>query len=268
MFNNLVESANHSKDMKRKGAFFLATLSIYAVLFLFAGVASIYAYNAHVDNQSLELLAMVTPVHLADIQKPRNDHPRVSPKAGDQRRIATRTETPPSNNPTQVIKGISFAPQKVSPVPPNTDWKIDSVNYTPNESGNPFGTSSGTSSRGDNNGTVRDEPPVLAKKQPDVAKPQPPSILKTSRVLNGEAKYLPKPVYTQLMRTAGAQGLVKIQILIDEAGNVVSAQAVSGNPMLLAECVKAALQAKFTSTKLNDQPVKVSGMIIYNFIRN
>ena len=54
---------------------------------------------------------------------------------------------------------------------------------------------------------------------------------------------------------------------IDEQGTVVSAQAVSGHPTLQQAAVNAALQARFTPTSLMGEPVKVTGVIVYNFVR-
>ncbi len=61
------------------------------------------------------------------------------------------------------------------------------------------------------------------------------------------------------------QGEVTVQVLIDEDGNVISAKAVSGDPILLPEAVRAARQARFKPTTLSGQPVKVSGLITYSF---
>ena len=55
-------------------------------------------------------------------------------------------------------------------------------------------------------------------------------------------------------------------VMIDENGNVMSAHAVSGHPLLQAAAVAAARASKFTPTKLSGQPVKVNGVIIYNFV--
>ena len=55
-------------------------------------------------------------------------------------------------------------------------------------------------------------------------------------------------------------------ILLDENGNVISAHATSGHPLLQAAAVAAARSSKFTPTKLSGQPVKVNGVIIYNFV--
>ena len=57
-----------------------------------------------------------------------------------------------------------------------------------------------------------------------------------------------------------------MQVLIDEKGNVVSAQIVSGHPFFISEAKRAAMQARFPPTMLGDQPVKVSGVITYNFV--
>lgn len=54
--------------------------------------------------------------------------------------------------------------------------------------------------------------------------------------------------------------------MIDEEGNVSSANAVSGHPLLRAAAVEAALGARFSPTRLMDNPVKVSGVIVYNFV--
>jgi protein TonB len=84
-------------------------------------------------------------------------------------------------------------------------------------------------------------------------------------VLNGRALQLPKPPYPQLARTTGISGVVTVQVLIDESGRVLSAQAISGHPLLRSAAAQAARQARFSPTILGDQPVKVSGVITYNF---
>jgi TonB family protein len=85
-------------------------------------------------------------------------------------------------------------------------------------------------------------------------------------VLNGKALYLPPPEYPPIALQAKAAGMVTVQVLIDESGNVVSAHAVSGHPLLQAAAVNAALQAKFSPTLLMGEPVKVTGVITFNFV--
>lgn len=85
-------------------------------------------------------------------------------------------------------------------------------------------------------------------------------------VVNGAAVSLPKPSYPPAAKAVNASGVVNIQVLIDEEGNVVSANAVSGHPLLRAASEQAALGAKFKPTLLQGQPVKVNGVIVYNFV--
>jgi len=85
-------------------------------------------------------------------------------------------------------------------------------------------------------------------------------------VLNGKAISLPKPAYPAAAKAVRASGSVSVQVLIDENGSVVSASAVSGHPLLRAAAVGAARGARFSPTKLSGQPVKVSGVITYNFV--
>lgn len=107
-----------------------------------------------------------------------------------------------------------------------------------------------------------------AASAPPPPKPSPPSPPKTisGGVLNGKAISKPQPAYPAIARAARASGTVTVQVLVDERGNVVSASAVSGHPLLQQSAVAAARQAKFSPTLLSGQPVKVSGVITYNFV--
>ncbi|MBX3244096.1 MAG: TonB family protein [Acidobacteria bacterium] len=85
-------------------------------------------------------------------------------------------------------------------------------------------------------------------------------------VLNGKATSLPKPAYPAAARAVCAEGTVSVQVVLDEEGNVASASAVSGHPLLRSAAVDAARGARFSPTTLNGEPVKVSGVIVYNFV--
>lgn len=85
-------------------------------------------------------------------------------------------------------------------------------------------------------------------------------------VLNFKAISLPKPPYPPAARAVKASGSIGIQVLIDEDGSIFSAEAVSGHPLLRAAARGAACEAKFTPTMLEGKPVKVAGIITYNFV--
>ena len=84
-------------------------------------------------------------------------------------------------------------------------------------------------------------------------------------VLNGKATILPQPLYPAIARAAHASGSVTVEITVDETGNVVAAHAVAGHPLLQAAAVTAARRATFAPTRLNGEPVKVAGVLVYNF---
>jgi TonB family protein len=112
----------------------------------------------------------------------------------------------------------------------------------------------------------------LAARKLDEPTPIPPkgppseSKIINGGVVNGKAISLPKPEYPAAARVAGVSGSVKVQVLIDEMGKVVTAQAIEGPPQLQFAARAAACGARFTPTLLQGQPVKVAGIIVYNFV--
>src|SRR3989442_11207456 len=111
--------------------------------------------------------------------------------------------------------------------------------------------------------TIKTETPP--EPTPPPVKPLPHAPI-SAGVLNGKAISLPKPAYPAIARQAHASGTVVVQVLIDENGNVIAAHAISGHPLLMPVAVAAAHQARFSPTKLSGQPVKVNGVIQYNFV--
>ena len=262
MFNNLIESSSHAQEYKRRGSFLLLTGVTYVVLFVIASVVSIYAYDAHLEKQTdeLDVLTWVPPP--PPEAAPEIVRNTIRPAANNTTTPvrSTRTElidsTANPNNPPRDIGTIA------SNVPPaRRDSVIGTMNADPPApAGNVRGTPGGT---GDTPVVDLPDPPPA----PTPA-PAPPKILKVSRVLNSQALSLPPPNYPQIARNIRVQGTVIVQVLIDEKGNVITAKATSGHPLLIPEAQKAALRARFSPTLLGDNPVKVQGVITYNFLLN
>ncbi|HEX8351756.1 MAG TPA: energy transducer TonB [Pyrinomonadaceae bacterium] len=84
-------------------------------------------------------------------------------------------------------------------------------------------------------------------------------------ILNGKAVTLPAPAYPQMARTSRVSGVVEVEVVIDINGKVISAKAVRGPGLLQQPAEMAARLARFTPTLLSGQPVKVVGVITYNF---
>ncbi|MFN2512674.1 MAG: TonB family protein [Pyrinomonadaceae bacterium] len=109
--------------------------------------------------------------------------------------------------------------------------------------------------------------PVVELESEPPPSPGPRPILKSvsGGVLNGMALTLPSPVYPDTAKRMRIAGTVIVNVVIDEDGKVISAEA-SGGPVTLREAaVQAARRARFSPTKLSGQPVKVSGVINYKF---
>src|SRR5437667_6200362 len=69
MFENLVESGSHKEDAKRKGSFLLLTVLLYLVLIAAGLIAGIVMAPAIIDQQTLELTALIAPVPVQQQQQ-------------------------------------------------------------------------------------------------------------------------------------------------------------------------------------------------------
>lgn len=259
MFDNLVESGSHKQDLSRKGSFLLGTIAIYAVIGISLLVAGILYAPAYLDAQDLELTTLVAPVPVPQQANEPEKQQEAKPQNKDQN-VDVRKELIADVSESRVApKEISA---KASDIPPvrrgvTTVLGNESSNAAvPINAGPGTGTGIGT---GPTKVNIAEEPP------PPPA-PTPPRAPISGGVLNGKAISLPKPNYPPIARQAHASGTVVVQVTIDENGSVISAHAVSGHPLLQAVAVAAARGARFSPTKLSGQPVKVTGVITYNFV--
>ncbi len=85
-------------------------------------------------------------------------------------------------------------------------------------------------------------------------------------VINGKALHLAAPSYPREARSARASGRVIVRVLIDESGKVIRACAIEGPNLLMKVSESAAYHSRFSPTKLAGTPVKVTGVIVYNFV--
>lgn len=85
-------------------------------------------------------------------------------------------------------------------------------------------------------------------------------------IINDKATNLPAPVYPAAAQAVKAAGEVNVKVLVDEQGATLTAESISGHPLLRQAAEQAALQAKFPPTQLSGKPVKVSGVLVYNFV--
>jgi protein TonB len=268
MFDTLVESGSHSDDLARKGSFFLGTMVFYAIVLVGVAVLSVYLYNDAIPDPSLELLTLVAP---APMEQQEQVKPKEEPKPASeqQKAVVTRTEISVI---APVVKSQEVAKETTKEVARDMSKFINKGTEDAGVStaAPPVNThfAEGTAREGSNAAgpavSGGDEPPPPAP----TPKPEPPKRTTpvSGGVLNGKAISKPQPAYPPIAKAARASGTVTVQIVVDESGRVISASAVSGHPLLQQAAVAAARQARFSPTLLSGQPVKVSGVITYNFV--
>ena len=259
MFDNLVESSSHKEDITRKGSFVGITALIYAVLLVTFFVAGIYWYDARLGDMELELTTLVAPVPVPQVQKEPEQKQEAKPQKVEQNvdvRKELVADVAESRLPPKEISA------KASDVPPVRRGVTTVVGTSDSNASAPMpaGPGAGNVVAAPARVQIADEPP------PPEVKPTPPRAPISGGVLNGKAISLPKPAYPPIARAAHAAGTVVVQVTIDENGSVIAAHAVSGHPLLQGAAVGAARQARFSPTKLSGQPVKVTGVIQYNFV--
>ena len=262
MFNNLIESSSYRKEFKRRGSFILFTTATYVLLLVITGVVSIYAYDARLVDQTFEVFTMLPPVDLTPTPAAatsHSEHPRSSDtnrSTVPERQVAMLTV----NHPDVVPERVSAVASPNQPLPEGGPVRITGRDWNP---AMPGGNGPGT---GGGRQTVQPSQIIVDVDPPPPIEIRKPLPIVSKGVITSQAIFLPKPTYSQIAKQLRIQGSVSVQVLIDETGKVISAKAVSGHPFLTIEAQKAALQARFSPTLLGDRPVKVSGVITYNFV--
>ena len=261
MFSNLIESNSHAKEFKRRGSFLLFTTATYVVLFVITGVVSIYAYDTHLEEQSLEVVMLLPPQEIV----PDTPRPVAEPSRNTSNNV--RSSVPERTIAMLSVEHPEVVPDRVSaerntvlPLPPGPVM-ITGRDYDPPPIGGGRGNNNGGTVATPSRIVIDDDPPPVPQPTPVV-----PKIVKVSEILNSRAISLPKPPYPQMAKQIRVQGTVTVQVLIDEAGRVLSAKAMSGHPLLVPDSQRAAMQARFSPTTIGGVAVKVSGVITYNFV--
>ena len=266
MFTNLIESDLHRKELKRRTSFFLATVAGYLLMLLIAGIIGIYTYDAQVEAQNTDMSIdfWIPPVrHDTPVQNHQNPAPRRATHSNapidPHLQVAMRTD------PIAPVTDSLKPPDTIGTVASNTPPTTGPVIIGPRNADPPASTSNSESVCETCTGTT--PAATVDHTTPPVVTPaKPPTQHVSSSVLVSKVINLPKPGYPLIAKQIRAQGPVNVQILVDESGRVISAHAVNGNPVLVRAAEEAARGARFTPTFLNDQPVKVQGVITYNFV--
>ncbi len=276
MLDNLIESKKNSAENKRLGKYLLTTFVLVFTLALSGVLWSLFAKDFGMGNEDLELSIVVAPIPIIEnkpepepLRRPENSQPNQT-----NNEISRQTNTQRIEETPLKIGKISVTPN-TQLARPKGDFKITSGAET-----NYIGSLAERGSAKDKTGfSDSTQTAQVEKREITIPKPPPPikkpaaeetkkTIIVSDGVINGKATSLPKPPYPQAAKAVGASGKVDVQVTIDENGSVVSAKAISGHPLLRDSAERAARSAKFSPTYLSKQPVKVSGLIVYNFTKN
>jgi protein TonB len=272
MLDQLVESKSHTGENKKRGGFLLTTFIVVTTLFAGGIVYSLFAKDLGTSDEGLELSTLVAPP-LPEEAPPPPPEPEQKPEKQQTSEKVT----------TEIIRTDRFAAVDAPTEPPkDTRGQQKVASWVPgaklgktNE--NPSAPSAGVDRTEGGGGGITPSapppsteevpppPPPKPKPTPEPTKPPVPKII-SKGVVNGQAISLPKPPYPPAAKAVRAAGTVSVQVTIDENGNVISASAAGGHPLLQQAAVGAARQAKFRPTLLSGTPVKVTGIITYNFV--
>jgi periplasmic protein TonB len=95
---------------------------------------------------------------------------------------------------------------------------------------------------------------------PPPSKPKGP-VRVGGRIRQPKLIYRPELVYPILARQARVSGVVVIDAILDEQGNVAEMKIVSGPPLLYAGALAYLKQWKYEPTYLNDVPISIEMMV-------
>jgi protein TonB len=281
MLDQLVESRTNSAQSRRNTTFLLGfgalVLSILLGIFLWSLIAKA---SSILLGSDLELSSLVAPVALPE-EAPPPPEVKDEPKQQQQKQddLPTRVE-----NIARMDESPPEVPDKVSNVKPTAKerpkgaFKIGSSDTGESQSSapgpsrvdtsgptGPIGPSKPVQVDDDDDEKPAPTPPPKPPTPKPTQPPPPKNVVVSRGVANGSAISLPKPAYPPTAKAVGASGAVNVQISIDENGNVTSASATTGHPLLRAAAAAAARGAKFKPTLLSGVPVKSTGVIVYNF---
>ncbi len=250
MFDNLPESSKHGQDTARTGRFLLVTGVIYGVILLAAAIASIFWLNPNLVD-ALNVNSMLAP------PPPPAAPPPPAPAAVVKAAPVPTTFTPPKKPPEVIPDAKTVVSKPVVAVSTGVPGGVPG--------GQPGGVPGGTPGGGGDAPPPPPPPPPKPTPEP-TAKPEPPKQIKVSGgVLQGSALNKVQPSYPPIAKAARAAGAVQVQVTISEEGRVIEASVVSGHPLLREAALQAARQWRFKPTELSGVPVKVQGVLTFNF---
>lgn len=275
MFDKLVITHPERANIKGRKAYFLASAIALSLTLSISLIASIFAADLNLGTATFELVELVAPVQMPPTEPKLPETakqpeklkaaPDTTQKAPTRQVIMARVDEAPRDVPTAVSTVQNTNKER----PATGYFEVGKFDSDPVATGSSSGRETGADTPADS-GLSSVTAPVAKVEEtapPPPVKVDPPkkTVRQSMGVINGQATSLPKPIYSAAAKAVHASGKVSVRVVIDEHGNVISANAVSGHPLLTSSAEAAALNARFSPTLLSGTPIQISGVIVYNF---
>jgi periplasmic protein TonB len=188
------------------------------------------------------------PPTVADIQGTALFSPQPSPPA---RRVIQHTQ-PETSGPGSSMESTRPKPLIVVPAPPPSVPSV--IEDVPPPPVVPAGASGGL-----NKGATQLSGFLFS------SAPATPAYPMSSGLTGGNLRVSPAPIYPSLAKSAGIEGTVVLQAVVDEQGHVQDLKVKDGPPALTEAAIEAVRQWQFEPYVLDDHPVRMSKEIKVQF---
>jgi periplasmic protein TonB len=243
MFDRLVESSRQ-KQGRRAGGYLLVTSLIYTLaLVVFVALAVIGFNPVLADERSFLARVALPPVPADPFPAPSNPRRLTVPTTDCCFRAPVTV--PETILPPTAVSRFHHIPPGFGPT--SNEGAPSLIRHEAAESTPPPPAPSPT---------PKIEPPPEAKSGPNKV---------SEGVLQGSAIKKVRPGYPEIARKGRIGGPVQVQVMISEDGRVMDAFILNGHPLLRNAALDAARQWIFAPTTLSKVPVKVQGVLTFNF---
>lgn len=224
----------------------IASIGVHIAIVALLMILPLY-FTAGLDYQKLNLMFLAAPPMPAAAPP--------APMISSASVRATRPVPVRPFNPVQ-LTAPSFIPKAVSTSTPGEGAPPDETIV-----GLPGGVTGGIPG-GQVGGVIGGVLGSIAKSVPPPPVPLAAAAAKTPVRIGGTVKpprllYAPDPEYPALARQSRLSGLVVIEAIIDEHGNVKGMQVVSGHPLLVPSALTAVSKRKYEPTILDGEPTAI-----------
>jgi protein TonB len=263
----LVHAASSPVSGERPKWLYVASIAMVgATALLLGAMKGASMYDAKLNRQ-YEELALSSPLSVKPSPPDLPSQDDLQP--GAQGELETIDSHPPDEKPSK-----ADTEQQTTKTGPLLELEPKGSSAVPNEqprAAKPAAASppmvAVTDQRGGENNLPRGLPTGAPQPAAPLPSPPPssPAQQKASAIIRGEAIKQVQPNYPAVARTARQEGIVSVEVNINESGDVVSARVVSGPAFLRGAAESAARQWKFRPSTRDGKPLMTVTTINFRF---